>query len=302
VARTDARGGLRPVDVPGTTADSTRIRTDGIELHAAAAGPEDGPLAVLLHGFPECWYGWHRAIEPFVDAGYRVVVPDQRGYNASEKPDGIAAYRIRELAADVAELIDHCDRETAAIVGHDWGGTVGWWLAASRPSRVSRLVAVNAPHPSVMERTLRESWTQRLRSWYVLAFQVPLLPEAVSRLGDWRLVVRMMRESSRPGTFSGADFERYRTAWSSPGAFRAMLNWYRAAARERPSPRVDRIEPPTLVIWGACDRLLERSMARGSVDRCVDGRLAWYPEGTHWVHHEEPAAVAADALDHLDAA
>ena len=268
--------------------ESAVLDGDGVRLHAVRAGPPDGPLALLLHGFPEFWYCWHEQIQPLAEAGYRVVVPDQRGYNASETPAGVDAYRIDALARDVTALIDAHGRESAHVVGHDWGAAVGWWTALHHPERVRTLTAGNVPHPSVMTEELRRSWRQRLRSWYVLAFQVPALPEWVARAGDWRLLTRSMRRSSLPGTFDEADFERYRAAWSRPGAFGAMLNWYRAVVRERPTPARETVEPPTLVVWGARDGFLARSMAPRSVERCRDGRLETLADATHWVHHERP--------------
>ncbi|WP_129113167.1 alpha/beta fold hydrolase [Halegenticoccus tardaugens] len=278
-----------PTDAPG---ESVRIETNGVRLHAVQAGPDDGPLVVLLHGFPEFWYGWCDQIRPLANAGYRVVVPDQRGYNLSDKPSDVSAYHLDELAADVVGLVDEMDRERAIVVGHDWGAAVGWWVALHHPERVERLCAANVPHPSVFQRTLRRSWSQRLRSWYVGFFQVPALPEAASRFHDWELLVRSMRETSEPGTFSEADFERYRGAWNQPGAITAMLNWYRCAARTRPTPRTERVRVPTLVLWGARDQFLKKSMARTSVDLCDDGRLTMFEGATHWVQHEEPVKVA----------
>ncbi|MEF8779333.1 MAG: alpha/beta hydrolase [Haloferacaceae archaeon] len=286
-----------PPEVPG---ESVRIDANDVELHAVRAGPENGPLVVLLHGFPEFWYGWHEAIAPLANAGYRVVVPDQRGYNRSEKPSPVSAYHIDELAGDVAGLIEAHDRESAGVVGHDWGAAVGWWLAMHRPERVSSLVAVNVPHPSVMYRRLEESWSQRLRSWYVLGFQLPRVPERVARAGNWRLLVRGMRRTSLPGTFSTTDFRRYRRAWDRPRAFTAMVNWYRAVGRDRPQPETERVEPPTMVIWGAQDGFLERQMARESLEYCENSRLKTHEDATHWVQHEEPVAVAEEIRDHLD--
>jgi len=286
-----------PASVPG---DSRFVETNGVRLHVVEAGPDDGELLILLHGFPEFWYGWHETIAPLVNAGYRVVVPDQRGYNLSAKPDRVADYHVNELAADVAGLIDAYDRETAAVAGHDWGAAVGWWLAIHRPKRLSAFTAVNVPHPTVFEHTLRNSWSQRLKSWYVLAFQLPVLPEAVVSAGNWRLAVRGMRESSRPGTFDEEDFRRYRRAWNRDGAFEAMVNWYRAIVRDRPTPETPRVEVPTLVVWGARDRFLQKSMAAASVEHCADGRLHTIDDATHWVVHEEPHRVATQIADHSD--
>ena len=197
-------------------------------------------------------------------------------------------------------LIDAYGRETAAVAGHDWGAAVGWWLALHHAERVSEFVAVNVPHPTVFERELRGSWDQRLKSWYVLAFQLPRVPEAVARAGNWRLAVRGLRESSLPGTFDDGDLRRYRRAWNRDGAFEAMVNWYRAIVRERPSPERTTVEVPTLVIWGAKDRFLTRRMAGRSVEHCADGRLLTLETATHWVVHEEPHRVAEAIADHAD--
>jgi pimeloyl-ACP methyl ester carboxylesterase len=271
---------------------STVVETNGVRLHVVSLGPEDGPPVVLLHGFPEFWYGWLPVARRLADAGYRVLVPDQRGYNGSEKPSGVAAYRLSMLAADVTGLIAAVGEDAAHVVGHDWGAAVAWWLALSRPERVETLAAVNVPHPTVMTRTLRRSWDQRRRSWYMAFFQVPRLPERVVRAGNWRLFERALRESSRPGTFDAADFERYRAAWGKPGAATAMVNWYRAAARYPIPERVDPVEPPTLVLWGTGDDFLRTEMARESVAYCRDGRAVLVDDATHWIHHERPDRVA----------
>jgi pimeloyl-ACP methyl ester carboxylesterase len=250
---------------------------------------------LLLHGFPECWYGWQPVARRLADAGYRVFCPDQRGYNRSSKPDAVAAYRLPRLAADAAAVLDDAGVDAAHVVGHDWGAAVAWWLALDRPARVRTLAALNVPHPTVMIRTLRRSWEQRLRSWYFAAVQVPYLPELAVRAGDYRLFERTMRSSSRPGTFDDADFERYRAAWRRPGATRAMLNWYRAVVRYPPPERTDPVQPPTLVCWGARDRFLRASMAEESVAYCRDGRVVTLEDATHWLHHEFPDRVT----DHL---
>ncbi|MFW5938509.1 MAG: alpha/beta fold hydrolase, partial [Halanaeroarchaeum sp.] len=196
--------------------ESRAVETNGVRLHVVEAGPEDGKLLVLLHGFPEFWYGWHETITPLANAGYRVVVPDQRGYNLSDKPSDVRNYHIRELAADIVGLIDALDRETAAVAGHDWGAAIAWWLALEYPDRLSRLCIVNVPHPTVFERTIRESWDQRLNSAYFLWFQLPILPEVTAKAGNWWLMRRSLRSTSRPGTFTTADMDRYRRAWSQP--------------------------------------------------------------------------------------
>ncbi|MFB6161496.1 MAG: alpha/beta fold hydrolase [Haloferacaceae archaeon] len=277
--------------------ESVVVEAGDVSLHTVQAGPADGPLAVLLHGFPEFWYAWNDQVRPLATAGYRVVVPDQRGYNFSDRPDGVDAYRIDALADDVTGLVDALGRETAHLVGHDWGAAVAWWTALHDPEYVETLTAVNVPHPTVLADTLRRSWRQRLRSWYALFFQLPALPERVARAGDWALLVRTMHRTSLPGTFSPAEFDRYRAAWDQPGAFEAMVNWYRALGRRRDEPRRTTVEVPTLVVWGCRDEFLARSMAHESVDHCRNGRVTMIEDATHWVQHEHPARVADLLLD-----
>ncbi|WP_019987827.1 alpha/beta fold hydrolase [Rudanella lutea] len=268
------------------------VQTNGIRLHVVQAGPAAGPLIVLLHGFPEFWYGWQHQILPLAEAGFRVWVPDGRGYNLSDKPANTAAYNLDELAADVVGLIDAAGKEKAIVVGHDWGAAVAWWVAATYPERVDRLVTVNVPHPAVMKQFTRRQPRQMLRSWYIGFFQLPVLPEVLSRLGNWSALVRTLQSSSRPGTFSTDDLKLYRAAWSQPGAIRAMINWYRALARHPPRRRAQRrITVPTLLIWGAQDRFLMREMAQPSIDLCEQGRVVYFETATHWVQHEEAEAV-----------
>ena len=284
-------------DLPG---ESVAVDTNGISLHTRQAGPEDGPLVVLLHGFPEFWYGWHRQIKPLADAGYRVIVPDQRGYNRSDKPDGVDSYHIETLAADVVGLLDAADRETAAVAGHDWGAAVAWWLALSYPERIESLTAVNVPHPTVMETTLRNSLSQLRKSWYMFAFQLPALPEAISTANNCRVLRRGLTNSSRPGTFSATDLERYRAAWTQPDALTAMINWYRAMGRYRPQPPRQQVSVPTLVMWGRQDEFLASTMADESLDYCDDAELVSFPSATHWVLHERPKRTAEKLLTHIN--
>src|SRR3954447_14356517 len=150
-----------------------RIATNRISLNVAEAGPETGPLVILLHGFPEFWYGWRHQIGPLADAGFRVLAPDQRGYDASEKPAPVSAYALDTLANDVAGLIEAKGRPRAAVVGHDWGGIVAWWVAVRRPELLERLAVLNAPHPIAFRRYLRSSPRQLLKSWYAFYFQLP---------------------------------------------------------------------------------------------------------------------------------
>ncbi|MBW2459335.1 MAG: alpha/beta fold hydrolase [Deltaproteobacteria bacterium] len=277
----------------GIELEHCTLAVRGIELHVVTAGPEDGPLAVLLHGFPELWYGWHHQIEPLARAGYRVVVPDQRGYNLSDKPQGVSAYAIDELASDVVAIIEAQGRDWAHVAGHDWGAAVGWHLAATRPERVGRMVLVNVPHPAVLARTIRRSTKQLRKSWYMLFFQLPWLPEWFATKNDSENLVRALRATSRRGTFSDADLEIYRAAWAQPGAITGMINWYRAAVRMVSSPLPDHpITVPIHLLWGRKDRFLGSEMAAPSLALCEEAKLTLVDDATHWVHHERPELVS----------
>jgi pimeloyl-ACP methyl ester carboxylesterase len=276
------------VDVAGT---AEFVDVGDVTLHTVVAGPEDGEPIVLLHGFPECWYGWHDYLDPLASAGYRVIVPDQRGYNRSDKPDPVSAYRPDALAGDIVGLLDAIDAPDAHVVGHDWGALVAWWLSLHDPDRVRTLSILNVPHPTAFRRALGSDPRQLLRSWYAIFFQLPRLPEATARRNDWQVAVDSMADTSRPGTFSETDFDRYRQAWSVAGAYRSMVNWYRAVVRTNARPRRRRVEPPTLVLWGADDTFLRRSLAEQSETYCDDGRLVVWDEATHWLHHEYPDRV-----------
>lgn len=272
--------------------DPEYIAANGIRLHVVQAGPDEGPLVILLHGFPEFSYGWRRQIPYLASAGYRVWAPDQRGYNRSDKPDGIAEYTLDSLAADVIGLIDAAGQEKVFLVGHDWGAAVAWWVAAKYPDRLAKMVVLNVPHGAVMKKNLRHNFNQLRRSWYIFFFQVPWLPEFLARRQNWKMPAQALEESSRPGTFTKSDLDQYRQAWSRPDAYRSMLNWYRAIVQKPSTPPINpRITVPTLLIWGAQDRFLGRELAQPSIDLCDDGRLVFIEEATHWVQHEEPERV-----------
>lgn len=287
--------------IDGVEIEHRDIVTNGIRLHCAIAGPPDGDLVIALHGFPEFWRGMSGVITDLARAGYRVVAPDQRGYNLSEKPEGIDAYSVDEMALDVVGLIDAMGRESAHVVGHDWGAAVAWWLALTRPERVRRLVVINVPHPSVFAREVRGNRKQLRKSWYIFAIQVPALPErlAFGRRTRQRFS-RAIAGTANPGSFTPDYLAHLREAWAQPGAAQGMLNWYRASVRRRPGRLTDkRVHVPTLIIWGRKDVALSDSMVQPSADLCDDVRVEWFDDATHWVLHDEPERTSTLILDFL---
>jgi pimeloyl-ACP methyl ester carboxylesterase len=286
-----------------------RLPGDELTLHAEAAGTDSpgAPLVLLLHGFPEFWYGWRAQIGALAQSGFRVVALDQRGYNLSGKPRRVEDYRLGGLARDAAAVIEHFGRERALVVGHDWGAAVAWRLAIEHPQRVEKLAILNVPHPGALQRAIRERlWQQMLRSWYVYFFQIPGLPEWLLRAGGYAGLKNLLRASARPGTFSAEDLRRYQEAWAQPGALTAMLNWYRAAARfglrkgrEEATGGVasQRVTLPVLILWGEKDIALHPLLAQWSLDWCDQGRLVRFPNASHWVQHEEAERVNARLLE-----
>src|SRR4051794_36361873 len=206
-----------------------QFERDGLVFDVRQAGPLDGEPVVLLHGFPETSASWDEVMVALAGDGYRAMAPDQRGYSPGARPDGIGAYRVEQLAADVVALLDDIGAPAAHIVGHDWGGIVAWHLAGTRPDRVRTLTSVSTPHPSAFQRVLLTS-TQALHSTYMLFFQLPAIPERVLLARDGAVFRRSL---VRSGLRDDA-VDRYLEHMQEPGAMTAALNWYRAL-RLRPS-------------------------------------------------------------------
>jgi pimeloyl-ACP methyl ester carboxylesterase len=272
--------------------ETLSFQNASVHLHAIAAGPKDGPVVLLLHGFPEFWYGWHRQIEPLAAAGFRVIVPDQRGYNLSSKPPGVAAYALTELVSDIIAIADQLGQKKILLAGHDWGAAIAWSTALLHPQRIAKLVVINVPHPSVMRRFMTKRLRQALRSWYIFFFQLPYLPEKFFSAFHFRVGQRSLLRSSRPGTFSAEDLAQYRAAWSRPGTLTAMINWYRALFRFRTKFPDRTVRIPVRILWGENDAFLLADMARESLRYCANASLFTFADASHWLQHEEPSRVS----------
>ena len=271
------------------------IPTNGIRLHTALAGPENGDPVFLLHGFPDAWFGWEAQIEPLAEAGFRVIVPDQRGYNLSDKPIGVSSYQMDTLGDDILGLADALGHDRFHLAGHDFGAMVGWNLAMRHPQRLQRLAIANVPHPVVMRNYLRTHPSQMLKSWYVFFFQLPGLPERVVKAKNWQSLI-----SAMPNDLTAKKRDRYREAWAQPGAMTSMINWYRASLWQmRKSTEISQIRVPTLVLWGKQDPHISYEMASLSVDLCEAGSLVTFEDATHWVMHDKPEEVNQLLIEHF---
>lgn len=288
-----------------TTLEQTKIEhrfatVNGVRLHYVEAGK--GPLVLMLHGFPECWYSWHHQIPALAAAGYRAVAVDMRGYNLSDKPNKVWDYRGEVLARDIADLIDALGEKRATVVGHDWGGAVAWLFASYYPEKLERLVVMNCPHPATFAKALRTSRKQVKKSWYMFMFQVPVLPERAIAKNNFAWVRSLMQKDPvRRGAFSSTDIDTYVDALSQPGALTGAVNYYRAVFRYDvfKSVKLPRIEKPVFMIWGDQDKYIGVELAEPNPKRVPNCRVHHIPNASHWVQVDAPAEVNRALLGFL---
>jgi pimeloyl-ACP methyl ester carboxylesterase len=286
--------------MPGDGPESLWLHANGLPFHALASGPADGPLVLLLHGFPETSRSFRHQVPALAAAGHRAVAPDLRGYGRSGTR---GPYDLATLAADVAGLVRALGRERATVIGHDWGGAVAWAAAALEGATVERLAVLNCPHPLTMAAELRRNPRQLRRSWYIGFFQLPLLPEWLLSRDRAAGVARALRGGAAiRDAFPPEELERAREVFSRPGALAGPLGYYRAAFRNalRPGagPRFSPIAAPTLVVWGARDRFLGRETVAPEkvARRLAPGNVpefAFLEDAGHFVHEEAPERVNA---------
>lgn len=278
--------------------ETLTLDANGIRFHALADGPPDGPLVLCLHGFPELARSWRHQLPALAKAGCRAVAPDLRGYGQTELR---GPYDMGTLVDDVVGLVGALGRDRAVVVGHDWGGAVAWSVAALRPSVVERLVVLNCPPPAELRRALVRSPRQLRKSWYILFFQLPWLPERRLAANRAEVVARaLVGGSHRRGVWPSDELEAYRSAFARPGRARAAIDWYRVAFRRalrpRRRPSVARVSAPTLVLWGVEDRFLGRELVAPARLRraLVEGNLptvVWIEDAGHFVQNEAPERV-----------
>jgi pimeloyl-ACP methyl ester carboxylesterase len=275
---------------------SSRITSyyrDGLTFDVRDEGPLDGAVAVLLHGFPERSSSWRHVAPRLHDQGIRTLAPDQRGYSPGARPRRRWNYRLPLLVDDVAALVERVGGPVH-LVGHDWGAVVGWALAATRPELLSTLTAVSVPHPGAFVKAMFTS-SQALRSWYVLAFQLPLLPELLAGQSGGRI-----DEELQKGGMTAEEVARFHREIVEYGALPGALNWYRAMPLSDPRPTRGRVTVPTTYVWSDGDVALSREAAELCGDY-VDGpyRFEVLEGMTHWIPTQAPDALADLILDRI---
>jgi pimeloyl-ACP methyl ester carboxylesterase len=288
--------------IPGMPTTETwqhrEILTNGIRMHYVTQG--EGPLIVLLHGFPEFWYSWRHQISFLAEHGYTVVAPDLRGYNDTDKSR--KGYDIPTLIRDIEGLIKGLGQQRAVIVGHDWGGVLAWAFAINYPEMTERLIVMNAPHPAAMMREMR-TIKQLRKSWYVFAFQIPWLPEYILGRNHANEIGRMLRGAAvQKAVFPREETAKYQEAMSKPGAIKAALSYYRQLFWRLPVSFRGyevRISAPTLLIWGEQDIALGIELTTGLERWVNDIQIKRVPDSGHWVQQEQPDKVSQYMLEFL---
>lgn len=279
----------------------------GVTLNVALTGCKDAPPVILLHGFPESHRTW-RDVAPRLEQRYRLIIPDQRGFAGSDRPQDVAAYQTDALVDDVFALAAALGLERFSLVGHDWGGAIAWSAALRGDPRLERLGIVNAPHPVVFQKSLIENAEQRAASQYINMFRTPQAEKKIEAMGLEAFFDRVIGDHSDLSNMSESEKRRYIAEWSEPGALTAMLNWYRGSSLIVPPPGVTlplpdwllrafpKIPIPTLVIWGMKDPALLPVQLEGLGALVEDLRIVRIPDAGHFAPWESPERVG-EALE-----
>jgi pimeloyl-ACP methyl ester carboxylesterase len=281
----------------------TTVMLGGAPFHVAEAGDAGAPIAVLLHGFPECWYSW-RSMMGALAPHFHVLAPDLRGYHESDIAAPQEAYTPAALCADILALLDHYGATRCVLVGHDWGGLLAWFFAALHPQRVARLVILNAPHPNRFQRALDHDPAQRAASQYIDRLRDPQCADRLMAGGAQALWDMTLGGHERSGAMNAHDKSVYMEGWRKPGTVNAMLNWYRAAPFVLAAPEASsadhqhligqvNIAAPTLLIWGMRDDILLPQLLEGLERHVPQLEIERIDDGGHGVMHEQPQLVNA---------
>ncbi|HEX8224678.1 MAG TPA: alpha/beta hydrolase [Allosphingosinicella sp.] len=282
----------------------------GVTLNVASAGPEGGEPMIFLHGFPESHRTWRYQLDGLADR-YRVHAPDQRGFAASDRPEGVENYETDRIVADLMALADSLGLDGFTLVGHDWGGAAAWMAALTHPARIKRLVIVNAPHPLIFQKSLIDHPAQREASQYIRFFRSPAAEAAITAMGPAGFLERVLLSHADGTKLTEEDRQHYIDDWSQPGVLTAMLNWYRASRIVVPEPGEEvsapiwthapfpKLKMPVLVVWGLRDSALLPVQLDGLHGQAEDLRLVTAPSAGHFITWEEPGTVTAAIRDFM---
>jgi len=269
------------------------LTVNGVRLHYVEAGPRDTPLILFLHGFPEFWYSWRHQLKHF-QKEYHVVAIDMRGYGDSSKPAGVNNYTMDHLVEDVRALVLALGVQRFHLVAHDWGAAVGWSFAALHPQMLLSYTACNLPHMSSLREQQQGSLEQMLKSWYILFFQSPLIPELSSMSNDMELIVGALKDANLHKDEELVEAFKY--AFRDFKTWNRAINFYRGALSPQNTSfntLLQKIKVPCMIVFGTGDKYLSVAAARGSAKFCSDFRLELLEGVSHWVQQEQPERVNA---------
>ena len=272
---------------------TTFVEANGLTFEVDQCGDGD-KLAICLHGFPEHSFSWRYQLPMLAALGYEAWAPNLRGYGKSSRPPEVEDYKMDNLLADVAALIDASGKKEVVLIAHDWGAVIAWQFAIEKIRPLTHLVICNVPHPGPMIKVLKDSWAQKKKSWYVLFFQLPRFPEWMLGKDHAQPVADAILNSSvDKSRFPPEVLEVYRRNADQPGTLTAMVNYYRALLKFRKTTAVKdipKIEVPTLMLWGEDDVALTKESTYGTEEFVTDFRIRYLPRVSHWVQQEAPEA------------
>lgn len=273
---------------------SNYIQLDKVKLHYIEEGSGD-KVILLLHGWPEFWYSWRFQIPALVEAGFRVIAPDLRGFNLSDKPKALEAYSLENVGKDIVQFIEKLGVEKAHIVGHDWGGALAWHLGLHYPEKVEKLAVLNSPYPAIFYKHLRSNPSQLFKSWYMLFFQIPVLPEFLLKLNLSFFFKKALRGwAYNKSAFPNEVIANYVEAYAQKRAMKSSINYYRAGLRFSSAKKEKgrKIQSPTLLIWGENDKALGKDLTIGTENYINNAfELKFIPQCSHWVQQDAPDLV-----------
>jgi pimeloyl-ACP methyl ester carboxylesterase len=272
------------------------VKINGVSLHVVLAGPEGAPPLMLLHGFPDFWYGWKNIISGLKDE-FRLVVPDLKGFNLSDKPTQVEDYDLKILVEDIKHLSEKLELDTFNLAGHDWGGVIAWAVAEKYPDTINKLIILNAPHYKVFRDKIEKNKSQRKASGYISQLIKDGSDELLMRDDFQMLRFATFQNARNKGAFSEEDKAMYLDAWSQPEALKTSVHYYRA--NRRYEDWTGKIHVPTLVIFGMKDNYVKPVVLEGLSDYVNDLKIVKSEDSSHWVMHDDPELVIASIRDFI---
>ncbi len=283
------------------------VTANGLNFHYYAAGPQNGPLVLFAHGFPDLAVGWSCQMKALAADGFLCVAPDQRGFGLTDKPDELSAYYPKHMVADLVEIAASFNGEGApfTLVAHDWGGAIAWAFALKHPELLEKLIIINATHPGAFQKCLADNPDQVEKSQYINLYRTDDAEQVLSA-NNYARLLEIFGDSFETGVLSAEDKDALIKGWSQPGALTGMLNWYRTMRIEPPDAQKGGgqtdgtfddaglvVEVPTRVIWGMQDHAFSSDLIDYFPPYVPDLEVERVEEGTHWVVHEFPDRVTA---------